>query len=109
MVFAYARRWQIEMAFRFGKSELALQSPRLWFSHTRRKLLQMASLAHAFLLSLLRPEAKRLRDKLLERFCHRTGKRSRETPAPLYRLRAALAYLWNRFFTPVLPILQNSG
>lgn len=109
VVLAYARRWQVEMVFRFGKSELAMQSPRLWFSNNRNKLLQMASLAHAFLLSLLRPEHKHLRDDLLNRFCHRTGKRSRETPAPLYRLRAALAYLWNRFFDPVLPLLQNSG
>jgi hypothetical protein len=30
IVLAYARRWQIEMAFRFGKSELAMESPRLW-------------------------------------------------------------------------------
>lgn len=109
VVFAYARRWQVEMVFRFGKSELAMQSPRLWFSHSRNKLLQMASLAHAFLLTLLRPDAQRLRDELIHRFCHRTGKRSRETPAPLYRLRAALAYLWSRFFDPVLPLLQNSG
>jgi len=109
VVFAYARRWQVEMVFRFGKSGLALQSPRLWFSNTRNKLLQMASLAHAFLLSLLRPDAQHLRKDLLDRFCHRTGKRSRETPAPLYRLRAALAYLWSRFFDPVLPLFQNSG
>lgn len=61
------------------------------------------------MIGALRSEAKRLRDDLLDRFCHRTGKRSRETPAPLYRIRAALAYLWNRFFTPVLPLLQNSG
>ena len=109
VVFAYARRWQIEMVFRFGKSELAMQSPRLWSSSNRNKLLQMASLAHAFLLTLLRSEHKRLRDDLLDRCCHRTGKRSRETPAPLYRLRAALSHLWNRFFTPILPLLQNSG
>lgn len=109
VVFAYARRWQIEMTFRFGKSELALQSPRVWHSTTRRKLLQIATLAHAFLLRLLRPEAKRLRNDLLLRACHRTGKRSRETPAPLYRIRAALAYLWNRFCDPILPITQNSG
>lgn len=31
MVFAYSRRWQLEMAFRYTKSELALESPRLWF------------------------------------------------------------------------------
>ena len=30
VVFAYARRWQIEMSFRYGKSELAMESPRLW-------------------------------------------------------------------------------
>lgn len=109
VVFAYARRWQIEMTFRFGKSGLALQSPRVWHSTTRRKLLQIATLAHAFLLSLLRPEAQRLREDLLHRACHRTGKRSRNTPAPLYRIRAALAYLWSRYFDPILPILQNSG
>jgi hypothetical protein len=109
VIFAYARRWQIEMAFRFGKSEMAMQSPRLWFWENRQKLLQMACLAHAFLLSLLRPEAEHLREHLLRRFCHRTGKRSRETPAPLYRLRAALSYLWNSVFSPILPILQNSG
>ena len=78
IVFAYARRWQIEMAYRFGKSELAMQSPRLWFSPQREKLLLMASLAYAFLLSLLRPEAAALKETLLRRFCHRTGKRSRE-------------------------------
>lgn len=30
VVFAYPRRWQIEMTFRFEKSELACESPRLW-------------------------------------------------------------------------------
>lgn len=109
VVFAYARRWQIEMAFRFGKSGLGLQSPRLWFWENRRKLLLMATLAHAFLLRLLRREAEPLRTALLERFCHRTGKRSRETPAPLYRLRAALCALWSAVFYPVLPSPQNSG
>lgn len=109
IVFAYARRWQIEMAYRFGKSELAMQSPRLWFSTQREKLLLMASLAYAFLLTLLRPEAAALRETLLRHFCHRTGKRSREAPTPLYRLRLALSYLWNSFFNPIIPLLQNSG
>lgn len=109
VVLAYARRWQIEMSFRFTKSELALQSPRLWFWSNREKLLLMATLAYAFLLSVLRPEAEQSRNTLLDRFCHRTGKRSRDASTPLYRLRAALGYLWNAFFTPVLPILQNSG
>jgi hypothetical protein len=109
IVFAYARRWQIEMAYRFSKSELAMQSPRLWFWDNREKLLLMASLAYAFLLTLLRPDLLSLRTRLLQRFCCRTGKRSRETPAPLYRLRAALSYLWSAFFNPVIPLLQNSG
>jgi hypothetical protein len=30
VVFAYMRRWQIELTWRFDKSELAFQSPRLW-------------------------------------------------------------------------------
>lgn len=109
VIFAYARRWQIEMSYRFGKSELALQSPRLWFWDNRQKLLLMASLAYAFLLTLLRPELRDVRTTLLQRFCRRTGKRSREAPAPLYRLRAALSYLWNTIFNPVIPLLQNSG
>lgn len=28
--FTYRRRWKIEMSFRYGKSELAMESPRLW-------------------------------------------------------------------------------
>ena len=31
---------------------------------------------------------------LLLTFSHRMGKRSRETPAPLYRLHFALSFLW---------------
>jgi IS4 transposase len=30
IVFAYRRRWQIELSFRYGKSELALECPRLY-------------------------------------------------------------------------------
>jgi hypothetical protein len=73
VVFAYARRWQIEMAFRFTKSELALESSRLWFWENRQKLLQMVGLAYAFLLSLLQPELHELRAALLRGFCPRIG------------------------------------
>ncbi len=38
-------------------------------------------------------------------FCHRTGKRSRETPAPLYRLRIALSFLWLSHPPPFLSYL----
>lgn len=94
IVLAYARRWQVEMAIRYNKSELAFESPRLFQWHSRHKLLLIAGLAYAFLLSLLAPTLVSLSAWLLHTFCHRTGKRSRETPTPLYRLRIALSFLW---------------
>lgn len=109
IVFAYARRWQIEMCFRFTKSELAMESPRLWFWENRLKLLLMVSLAYAFLLSLLDAELKWLREALLRRFCPRTGKRSRDASAPLYRLRWAICYLCSSPRTPSLLQPQSSG
>lgn len=109
IVFAYARRWQIEMAWRFGKTELAMQSPRLWSWDNRLKLLLIVSLVYAFLLSLLDPLLKPLRDVLLQRFCPRTGKRSREVSTPLYRLREAIVFLFLSLRTLPLPQLQSSG
>ena len=53
IVFAYARRWQIEMSLRFTKCEMAFESPRLLAWQARLKFLLIASLAYAFLLSLL--------------------------------------------------------
>jgi hypothetical protein len=53
MVHAYARRWQVEQSFRFNKSELAMESCRLWFWNNRMKLLQTVTFVYAFLLSLL--------------------------------------------------------
>jgi hypothetical protein len=94
IVFAYARRWQIEMAYRYAKSELAMESPRLWFWHNRLKLMLMVSLVYAFLLSLLSPATQSLRDWLLRHWCHRTGKRYRSFAIPLYRLRSAISRLF---------------
>jgi hypothetical protein len=94
IVLAYARRWQVEMAIRYNKCELAFESPRVFQWQSRHKLLLIAALAYAFLLSLLTPSLSSLVTWLLQTFCHRTGKRSRETPAPLYRLRIALCFLW---------------
>lgn len=45
---------------------------------------------------------------VLELWCHRTGKWSRSTAAPLYRLRLALSLLWLSFRPLILPRL-NSG
>ena len=94
IVRAYARRWQVEMAIRYNKCDLAFESPRLLRWHSRHKLLLMAALAYAFLLSFLPVLPDSISSWLLKTFCPRTGKRSQITPAPLYRLRFALSVLW---------------
>jgi len=105
VVLAYARRWQIEACWRFSKSELAIQSPRLWFWLNRLKLMMMVALIYAFLLQLLAVDQTDYRLALLRRWCHRTGKRCQSALTPLYRLRAALAAL----LTTYQIILQTSG
>ena len=97
VVFAYVRRWQIEQTWRYDKSELAFQSPRLWHWQEREKLLLMATLAYAFLLTLLEPCYDLLRLWLLRHYCHRTGWHCRNAKAPLYRLRRALSRLWHTY------------
>jgi hypothetical protein len=108
IVLRYARRWQLEMVWRYGKSELAMESVRVWTWERRKKLLLLATLAYAFLVSLLDPSNDLLRTWLLQQWCHRTGKRSRETPTPLYRLRSALSRLWLTY-PSCLPAFGNSG
>jgi hypothetical protein len=71
------------------------------------KLLLIVTLAYAFLLSLLTEDLTLLRTWLLRHFCHRNGKRGRETPTPLYRLRSALSRLWSSY--PCAPSAGNSG
>jgi hypothetical protein len=95
IVFAYKRRWQIETTFRYGKSELAMESPRVYAVENRLKLLGIVTLVYAFLLFLLTSSNTSLSQALLHFKCHRTGKRCREALAPLYRLRWALCRLWN--------------
>jgi hypothetical protein len=89
---SYARRWQIEQTWRANKSELALESPRVWEWERREKLLLLVTLVYAFLLSLVMQKA--LCAQLLRMGCHRTGERHRTRAVPLYRLRSALAHLW---------------
>ncbi len=105
VVLAYARRWQIEACWRFFKSELAVQSSRLWFWLNRLKLMMMVALVYAFLLELLAVEQIDHRSALLRQWCHRTVKRCQSTLAPLYRMRVALATLFNTYQV----ILRTSG
>jgi hypothetical protein len=85
IIFAYARRWQIEMSLRFTKTEMAFESPRLFKWEARLKFLLIATVAYAFLLSLLQDFQPTL--TFITKYCHRTGKWSQVTSAPLYRLR----------------------
>lgn len=93
--FTYKRRWQIETSFRYGKCELALESPRLWSLDNRLKLLGIVLLVYAFLLFLLEEVHAEHVQALLRLKCHRTGQRCQEVLVPLYRLRWALSRLWN--------------
>ena len=103
IIFAYAKRWQIEMSLRFAKSEMAFESPRLLNWESRMKFLLIASLAYAFLLSLL--SSTDFLFNFISRYCHRTGKWSRTISTPLYRLRLALSRLWLLFRPHSLPKL----
>lgn len=106
VVFAYARRWNIEMAIRFDKCELAFESPRLPKWETLLRLLLIATLAFAFLLSLL--PLDHLVSWLLDNWCHRTGKWRLDVKTPLYRLRSAISRLWLTYPPPLIARL-NSG
>ena len=86
-----------------------MESPRLWIWERREKLLLMATVVYAFLLSLLDSTLTELRLLLLRCFCHRTGKRSQDTPAPLYRLRSALSRLWQAYLAAPLAISKSFG
>ncbi len=107
VVLAYARRWQVEMTVRFQKSELAFESPRLQAWDRRCKLLGIATLAYAFLLSLLHPDGESLCRWLLAHGCHRTGTWQAQVKVPLYRLRSALSRLWLAHPPPFLLRLSS--
>jgi hypothetical protein len=111
--FTYKRRWQIETSFRYGKSELAMESPRLWLFENRQKLLGIVTIVYAFLLHLLEPLYAELVIYVLRLKCHRTGKKCREALVPLYRLRWAISRLWDddhpilgRLFPPNVATIQ---
>ena len=83
-------RWEAEQGFRFLKSEMGLESPRLWFWDNRMKLMAIVTLAYDFLLRLL-CNWKSMMPLFFKRWCHRTGERYRKAAIPLYRLRMAIS------------------
>jgi len=94
IVFAYARRWQVEMSFRSLKSELAIQSLRVYDWEVRLKLLGLLTLAYAFLMDLMRESMRAARDWLMDYACHRTGSHLQQVSVPFTRVRIALSKLW---------------
>lgn len=92
MLFCYMHRWDVEQAFRFGKTALAMESPRLWFFENRIKLLMIVTLVMSFLLQLL-IKTPDFAQKLIKTWCPRTGKWQEKVSLPLYRLRLALERL----------------
>ena len=104
LVHSYMHRWQIEQAFRAGKAELGMESPRLWFWQNRLKLLGIVALVYDFLLSLLRNWSGWI-PAFLKRWAPRTGNRHRKASVPIYRLRLAIANALMVAFA----LTQNSG
>ena len=89
--FEYIHRWSIEQAFRFMKTELAIESIRLWFFQNRLKLFAIVSLVYDFIICLAR-RWKGWALMVVRNYCPRTGKRQRKTNSvPLYRFRSAIS------------------
>ena len=107
VVLAYARRWQIEMAIRYDKCELAFESPRLRHWEAQKRLLLIAALAYSYLLSLLQVDAVDTIAWLMRHWCHRTGAWSLKVDLPLYRLRFAISRLWLDYPPPFLLWLRS--
>lgn len=87
--FSYLRRWDIEQAFRFNKSELGIQSIRLWEWENRKKMMMLVILVYDFLLRFFR-NWENIAWACINQWMKRTGKRLTKTRQPLYRLRNAL-------------------
>lgn len=97
MCFSYIHRWEIEQSFRCCKSELSMESPRLWFFDRTLKLLAIVALVYDFLLRML-GNWKPWTRQLFSSWCHRTGNRHRNAAIPIYRLRAAISMALHALF-----------
>ena len=102
IVFCYIHRWEVEQGFRVCKSELAIQSPRLWWWENRLKLLAIVTLVYDFLLRMIRGWNAWIQG-FFRNYCHRTGDRYRNASIPIYRLRIAIHWCLGKL------LYQNSG
>lgn len=100
LCFAYFHRWNIEQAFRFSKSELGIEAPRLWFWENRLKMMAIVALVFDFLMQMLRNWNGWVR-LFIQQWAKRTGEKCKNAKVPLYRLRAAISkYLyaeWHKY------------
>ena len=94
--FAYSRRWLVEMACRFNKAELGIESIRVNAREKRMKLIAIVMLIYAFLLSLLNYGNGVIVKYLFEHATDRKQKRYRKASIPLYHIREILDFLWNQ-------------
>jgi hypothetical protein len=97
VLLAYLRRWRIELALRHLKSDMGIQSLRVYAWEDRLKLLGLLTLAYGFLMELMAASMRKARHWLLDFACPRRGQRLREVEVPLSRLRLALSKLWLAF------------
>ena len=103
--FSYMKRWDIEQCFRFGKTAMAMESPRLWFWENRLKLLMIVALLMAFFFELLQKH-NLFSIQTINTWCPRTGKRQVNADLPLYRLRLAISQL---VLYELNPFYKNKG
>ena len=96
IVFAYRARWKIETCFRYGKSELCLETVNLRDQEKREKMLLLVMIVYMILLWMMEEAQKSIVRWLLYNYCHRTGKRQNEQEFPIYRLRWAISRYWQK-------------
>ena len=106
MFFSYLRRWDIEQVFRYGKSEMAMESPRLWFFENRLKMLGLVTLVMDFLFRMLR-NFRGMMLTIMNVWCPRTGNRHRKASRPIYRMHKAIHAILTIVFVQLC--LENSG
>ena len=89
---SYIQRSDIEQVFRFNKSELGIESIRLYEFENRLKMMALVTLIYDFLLQFWQ-HWKSAALMLINKWCPRSDKRFLKAHLPIYRFRAALFVL----------------